>query len=122
MSQALSSSIQLRHIGSMPRSRRASSASEISPLEIRLAAIRVAMNMDSLPKPRLALIAGATASGKSALTLSLAERREGVVIYADSAQRSEEHTSELQSLMRISYAVFCLQQKRHRCRALQARQ
>src|SRR3546814_8575132 len=26
--------------------------------------------------------------------------------------RSEEHTSELQSLMRISYAVFCLQQKK----------
>src|SRR3546814_4708871 len=28
-------------------------------------------------------------------------------------QRSEEHTSELQSLMRISYAVFCLQKKTH---------
>src|SRR3546814_6234721 len=27
------------------------------------------------------------------------------------ARRSEEHTSELQSLMRISYAVFCLKQK-----------
>src|SRR3546814_3295830 len=27
------------------------------------------------------------------------------------AERSEEHTSELQSLMRISYAVFCLQKK-----------
>src|SRR3546814_4729566 len=27
--------------------------------------------------------------------------------------RSEEHTSELQSLMRSSYAVFCLQQKKH---------
>src|SRR3546814_3126310 len=27
------------------------------------------------------------------------------------AQRSEEHTSELQSLMRISYAVFCLNKK-----------
>src|SRR3546814_8447142 len=27
--------------------------------------------------------------------------------------RSEEHTSELQSLMRISYAVFCLQKKKH---------
>src|SRR3546814_3149029 len=26
-------------------------------------------------------------------------------------ERSEEHTSELQSLMRISYAVFCLQKK-----------
>src|SRR3546814_6061374 len=28
------------------------------------------------------------------------------------APRSEEHTSELQSLMRISYAVFCLKQKK----------
>src|SRR3546814_3971203 len=28
--------------------------------------------------------------------------------------RSEEHTSELQSLMRISYAVFCLKKKTHR--------
>src|SRR3546814_3654573 len=27
-------------------------------------------------------------------------------------RRSEEHTSELQSLMRISYAVFCLQKKK----------
>src|SRR3546814_5704623 len=29
--------------------------------------------------------------------------------------RSEEHTSELQSLMRISYAVFCLKKKKHKC-------
>src|SRR3546814_6110808 len=29
------------------------------------------------------------------------------------AVRSEEHTSELQSLMRISYAVFCLKKKTH---------
>src|SRR3546814_2634529 len=29
------------------------------------------------------------------------------------AARSEEHTSELQSLMRISYAVFCLKKKNH---------
>src|SRR3546814_7199972 len=28
------------------------------------------------------------------------------------AERSEEHTSELQSLMRISYAVFCLNKKK----------
>src|SRR3546814_5715257 len=34
-----------------------------------------------------------------------AERRE------EGHRRSEEHTSELQSLMRISYAVFCLKQK-----------
>src|SRR3546814_5069777 len=31
--------------------------------------------------------------------------------YVD-AERSEEHTSELQSLMRISYAVFCLKKKK----------
>src|SRR3546814_2086794 len=30
----------------------------------------------------------------------------------DQANRSEEHTSELQSLMRISYAVFCLKKKK----------
>src|SRR3546814_9502742 len=30
------------------------------------------------------------------------------------AVRSEEHTSELQSLMRISYAVFCLKKKQHK--------
>src|SRR3546814_8480102 len=31
----------------------------------------------------------------------------------DGGLRSEEHTSELQSLMRISYDVFCLKKKRH---------
>src|SRR3546814_6279478 len=33
-------------------------------------------------------------------------------IYGADAIRSEEHTSELQSLMRISYAVFCLKKKK----------
>src|SRR3546814_1547639 len=32
----------------------------------------------------------------------------------DEMVRSEEHTSELQSLMRISYAVFCLKKKTHK--------
>src|SRR3546814_1505031 len=31
----------------------------------------------------------------------------------DLEERSEEHTSELQSLMRISYAVFCLKKKKY---------
>src|SRR3546814_1829689 len=31
---------------------------------------------------------------------------------SDASDRSEEHTSELQSLMRISYAVFCLKKKK----------
>src|SRR3546814_1068892 len=34
--------------------------------------------------------------------------------YGDRHLRSEEHTSELQSLMRSSYAVFCLKKKNHR--------
>src|SRR3546814_10860222 len=33
------------------------------------------------------------------------------VVLRSAAVRSEEHTSELQSLMRISYAVFCLKKK-----------
>src|SRR3546814_6894435 len=36
---------------------------------------------------------------------------QSIVITGGSSGRSEEHTSELQSLMRISYAVFCLTQK-----------
>src|SRR3546814_4135730 len=41
----------------------------------------------------------------------LLRRRTAII----ASQRSEEHTSELQSLMRISYAVFCLKKKnKHR--------
>src|SRR3546814_10328028 len=39
------------------------------------------------------------------------ESRSGSTMGADGSIRSEEHTSELQSLMSISYAVFCLKQK-----------
>src|SRR3546814_2161320 len=35
------------------------------------------------------------------------------VVHATGGGRSEEHTSELQALMRISYAVFCLKKKKH---------
>src|SRR3546814_8676759 len=47
---------------------------------------------------------GALLSATSSLALARADAP---------ADRSEEHTSELQSLMRISYAVFCLKQKNH---------
>src|SRR3546814_4777248 len=36
----------------------------------------------------------------------------GEMLVAGRPRRSEEHTSELQSLMRISYAVFCLKKKK----------
>src|SRR3546814_4952712 len=47
----------------------------------------------------------------------LLRKEEGFRAYLDATNkegsRSEEHTSELQSLMRISYAVFCLKKKTH---------
>src|SRR3546814_1695166 len=54
------------------------------------------------------------------VSLSRPGRRTGAVILVDAegqlsglfTDRSEEHTSELQSLMRISYAVFCLKKKK----------
>src|SRR3546814_5968536 len=58
-----------------------------SPLARRLRARLI----DPDPAPRLAVGGRAAARG---------------------ARRSEEHTSELQSLMRISYAVFCLKKKK----------
>src|SRR3546814_6877196 len=49
----------------------------------------------------------------AALAVGFEVYRTYVVPGADGASsRSEEHTSELQSLMRISYAVFCLQKKK----------
>src|SRR3546814_4530439 len=55
----------------------------------------------------LALIVAAVAIGGSALR----HRRAEPFVTAMMGLRSEEHTSELQSLMRISYAVFCLKTK-----------
>src|SRR3546814_8151134 len=43
--------------------------------------------------------------------LVASSRRPGLRDVPASRPRSEEHTSELQSLMRISYAVFCLKKK-----------
>src|SRR3546814_8351867 len=54
--------------------------------------------------PRTVLRYGKKLAAKSGAGARMAAR------FADS--RSEEHTSELQSLMRISYAVFCLKKKK----------
>src|SRR3546814_10422004 len=40
------------------------------------------------------------------------DRRQVAVPHDEVGERSEEHTSELKSLMRISYAVFCLKKKK----------
>src|SRR3546814_7403744 len=44
--------------------------------------------------------------------LAMIARTNGIITTSGRSSRSEEHTSELQSLMRISYAVFCLKKKK----------
>src|SRR3546814_4507851 len=64
--------------------------------------LKEVLGQESIPfeTPALRLLAQA-ASGSMRDALSLTDQA-----------RSEEHTSELQSLMRISYAVFCLKKKK----------
>src|SRR3546814_3866334 len=54
-----------------------------------------------------------TRGKRGEILLSLVEHQEWLnpTLFVTLASRSEEHTSELQSLMRISYAVFCLKKK-----------
>src|SRR3546814_5517549 len=49
---------------------------------------------------------------RHALDSETFEARQAPVVEMPHRRRSEEHTSELQSLMRISYAVFCLKKKK----------
>src|SRR3546814_3453691 len=50
--------------------------------------------------------------GRARIIGDLPAERRGLLNVAGARLRSEEHTSELQSLMRISYAVFCLKKKK----------
>src|SRR3546814_7315870 len=66
------------------------------------------------PYPFGADIAAATVHGELAPTArAIAQHAHHAGLRAPEDRRSEEHTSELQSLMRISYAVFCLKKKKH---------
>src|SRR3546814_4496927 len=65
---------------------------------------------DSVREGVQRIIAQVRADGDPALK-ALTRRFDGVEL---DNLRSEEHTSELQSLMRISYAVFCLKTKNYR--------
>src|SRR3546814_6934582 len=56
--------------------------------------------------------------GMLMLALRAAVLGQTVVLLSPAGFRSEEHTSELQSLMRISYAVFCLKKKKNTTRLM----
>src|SRR3546814_7996824 len=69
-----------------------------------------------MPKPTLLAYAttkGAIANFTGGLAQMLGPKGIRVNSVAPGPIRSEEHTSELQSLMRISYAVFCLKKKKN---------
>src|SRR3546814_4262569 len=85
-------------------------------------AIRIAASFASPPVERnmhLESVGGSSAASFSASRMTGGERRLECrcATCSDASRmvrstRSEEHTSELQSLMRISYAVFCLKKKK----------
>src|SRR3546814_1606017 len=72
-----------------------------------LAMVRRAMSM---PSALSRSTSWSSENTRSAVSLSIRPRMRDLTA---SAARSEEHTSELQSLMLISYAVFCLKKKQN---------
>src|SRR3546814_2246364 len=66
---------------------------------------------ERLVNDRLGLVGEIAQLEERAKTLGGAGPATRAAAAAELAERSEEHTSELQSLMRISYAVFCLKKK-----------
>src|SRR3546814_2126426 len=65
----------------------------------------------SVPLPRADGVAKPTATPEQLIERRL-RRAAAAAGFDEAVTRSEEHTSELQSLMRISYAVFCLTKKK----------
>src|SRR3546814_9924169 len=102
-----------------------------APAVVAAAAHRRGDPVSAARRAALADVAALLSSGLDGTTLVLPVARQWSVAFAQSCsasdrpgsgrarsvaqcRRSEEHTSELQSLMRISYAVFCLKKKTNR--------
>src|SRR3546814_7025793 len=68
--------------------------------------------IEETPMSKVTASTSATPRAPSADTML--EKRSWISVSRPSDPRSEEHTSELQSLMRISYAVFCLKKKKNK--------
>src|SRR3546814_3481386 len=91
---------------------------------VNLALVRIALGRSAAAQTLLAANADNVPAADYGLAMAMAGNApEGVRILSEAIHdpsatartrqnlRSEEHTSELQSLMRISYAVFCLKKK-----------
>src|SRR3546814_5784177 len=76
----------------------------IAPVEGHQIGLALVAEAGQVAQSRVELVPGGDAAGVERL------QEAGLAPLQDA--RSEEHTSELQSLMRISYAVFCLKKKK----------
>src|SRR3546814_1233262 len=72
-----------------------------------------------LAVPAASSAAGMRLYGTPGSVAQLAKAQESEKLLLPISKRSEEHTSELQSLMRISYAVFCLKKKTNKKQKIQ---
>src|SRR3546814_5486573 len=86
----------------------------VKPTQSTVLAENARMNEDKGARPRAvaAQVLDAVLHRGRSLKAELAQALPALADVRDRALRSEEHTSELQSLMRISYAVFCLKKKK----------
>src|SRR3546814_6187550 len=86
----------------------------VAPRHERPAADAGADAVDGLRRLRRGkqIVSHAPSTGRSCRTTTGGLRCRGRRSRVRRSPRSEEHTSELQSLMRISYAVFCLKKKK----------
>src|SRR3546814_4424017 len=77
--------------------------------EVTIAALRVGMRDGSIRRTRQPMLLAMTLWSFTHGAIQVAQTKGAFL--DEAGLRSEEHTSELQSLMRISYAVFCLKKK-----------
>src|SRR3546814_9181689 len=79
--------------------------------QAKQAAVAVEKKIAAVSEPMIAAAVNITPSPLSRAFLATSAGKKEVAEHPEIIARSEEHTSELQSLMRISYAVFCLKKK-----------
>src|SRR3546814_8123141 len=85
---------------------------EVSQGRLVDAGLRDARSLDDRHAAAKLVLEPGHAAGAQVVGGALGDQRAPRVVVATREQRSEEHTSELQSLMRTSYAVFCLKKKK----------
>src|SRR3546814_6127388 len=76
------------------------------------AARELKLGQDEIRKRNFVTAAEMPYSGGASLPFDSGDFERNITDAFNRADRSEEHTSELKSLMRISYAVFCLKKKK----------